>query len=174
MLTYTKEEFLAKIIEEFREEYRLIPGADELFSAPQYFVPHKKASGVALHIGYITERNETQLAVLALIISDKRVCFYNENSATIPVTVLCRHVRFIKPLDMLVGQVNHGRLSKLRSHIWAWFMQIGALGESEESKVITFKSFKAECKNMADAQRKETGDIMNDTERMDPDQDDES
>ena len=39
--------------------------------------------------------------------------------------------------------------SRLRSIIWSWFMEKGALDEFKESTNVTFKAFKLGCKKLA-------------------------
>lgn len=64
-------------------------------------------------------------------------------------------------MRQLGESTRDGRAPVLRSHIWAWFMEMGALDEFKESNVVNFKSFKAGCKTLASMrQRKEHDDTV--------------
>jgi len=152
MRTYSKDEFYARVDDELSEEYASMPNADTLTFVPQYVIPHTKASGVALRIGTIPVGEKSEIVenlVLALILFDKGVVFCKAAGTHLSTRQLNKHVRLEETMRQLGENTGDGGASALRSHIWAWVMEMGALGEFKESSVVNFKSFKAGCKILA-------------------------
>lgn len=151
---------MARVHKELADDYETIPRARGLIFVAQYYVAHTKSSGVRLRIGNLVERGRPSVFVWALTLFDEGVVFCREDGTRLSAAAL-KFVRLDEPMRTLVADFKDPRARRLRSIIWSWFMEKGALDEFKESTNVTFKAFKLGCKKLAAEIRKGRYNIKN-------------